>query len=254
MATSLHAQHDRELFNSIADKYFAKDLAASSCQARGQRLFQTLRAVPMDPDTSVLEVGCGAGFTARYLEGTCDNYCGVDYAEQLVAYAERHNGRQGVRFVADNIMDFQPPEPFDVALMIGVLHHFDNIAETLQHVVSLVRPGGWVVANEPHPGNPLVHIARGLRKRTDANYSSDQCELTGDELHSLYIQAGLVDVRIQPQGLFSTPFAEVVLPPQWLTSRVSRLACGTDTLLEGTLGQHLHCLSWNLVAAGRRLR
>jgi SAM-dependent methyltransferase len=252
MAASLHAELDRQLFNEIAPRYFAKDQAEASRVARRHRLLQTLRAIPLPPASSVLEVGCGGGFAARYLEGRCGRYCGIDYAEQLIAYARQHNSRPGATFQAVSAEQFSADEPFDVVLMIGVLHHFDQMLPTLRHLVGLVRPGGWVVANEPHPGNPLVHAARAVRRRVDRSYSPDQRELAAGELEQLYRAAGLANIRIQPQGLFSTPLAEVVVAPRCLAQPLARWACRADAWLEARAGRRLEPLSWNLVAAGQR--
>jgi SAM-dependent methyltransferase len=137
--------------------------------------------------------------------------------------------------------------------MIGVLHHFDDIPATLQHIATLVRPGGWIVANEPQPGNRLVQAARCLRKSIDRTYSGDQITLGRDDLQTLYRDAGLIDIRIKPQGVFSTPFAEVVLPPQPVTSVLAKAACHVDHALETTvLSEYLRGVSWNLIAAGQK--
>src|SRR2546421_29127 len=78
-----------------------------------------------------------------------------------------------------------------------------------------LRRGGWLVANDPHPANPVIHLARAVRKRVDARYSSEQKELTGRALRGALDRAGFIDIRLRPQGLFSTPFAEVPLRPGW---------------------------------------
>ena len=110
---------------------------------------------------------------------------------------------------------------------------------------------GW--ANEPQPGNPVVELARQMRKSVDTSYSDDQVTLNGKQLRELYVGAGLTDVRIVPQGFASTPFAEVVLPPQILTRMMSAMACGFDKVIgKSTPHALLKSLSWNLIAAGRK--
>ena len=167
MTTSMHATQDRQLFNDIAEHYCGKDRTESSRVARRHRLRQTLELVPLDNARTVLEVGCGAGFSADYLEGRYERFVGVDYADELIRYARVYHGRAGVEFHTADIRNFDYNHPFDIVVMIGVLHHFDDIPAAMQHIVGLVRPGGWVVANEPQPGNPLVQAARVLRKSID---------------------------------------------------------------------------------------
>ncbi|MFI4848106.1 MAG: class I SAM-dependent methyltransferase [Gimesia chilikensis] len=247
-----HATRDRELFDRIAGEYCRKDLLPASRAARRHRLLQTLQAVPFSQNASVLEVGCGAGFAAQYLQGHIDDYCGVDYSTNLIEYAREFNGGPGIQFVAQNIQEFLPGRSFDLIFAIGLLHHLDNLDATLAALVQLLKPGGWLVANEPQPANPVISFARTIRKRIDANYSSDQRELSSAELQAACSRAGLTDIRLRPQGLFSTPFAEVPLSPQWLTTPCAKLACWTDGCLEHLPAWLLNRLTWNLIIAGQK--
>jgi SAM-dependent methyltransferase len=208
--------------------------------------------VPEVHQPAVLEVGCGAGFSATYLAGCYASYRGVDYAPQLIAYAQQHNQGVGVTFEACNIKDYRTDQRFDVIFMIGVLHHIDDLEVTMAHLLKLLQPGGWLVANEPHPGNPLISLARVVRQKIDRQYSSEQQPLTSTDLRRLYGRAGLVDIRIVPQGLLSTPFAEVIIPPQAMMRVFSSLACALDACLTRLVGRLLQPLTWNLIAAGRK--
>ena len=209
--------------------------------------------MPNADTATILEVGCGAGFSVDYLDGHFARYIGVDYAEELIGYAKAHHEGPNVEFHACDIREFECQPPCDVVVMIGVLHHFDDIPGILQHIVKLVRPGGWIVANEPQSANPIVELARRIRKSVDAAYSDDQVTLDGDRLRSLYENAGLDNIRIVPQGFTSTPFAEVVLPPQVVTRVLSKAACGFDTMIgQAPAKGMLQNLSWNLIAAGQR--
>jgi 2-polyprenyl-3-methyl-5-hydroxy-6-metoxy-1,4-benzoquinol methylase len=200
----------------------------------------------------MLEVGCGAGFAATYLAGRYGTYVGLDYAESLIAYARQHNQRPGATFEVGNIKAYRSSRRFDVVFMIGVLHHIEALETALPTILTLVKPGGWFVANEPHPGNPLIRVARGVRKYLDAHYAREQRELPAAELQRLYHGAGLVDIRIVPQGLVSTPFAEAVLYPQAIMQRLATLACAIDSALECLPRRLLQPLTWNLIAIGRK--
>ncbi|MGD8451831.1 MAG: methyltransferase domain-containing protein [Phycisphaerae bacterium] len=243
---------DRDLFDRIAEAYCRKDLHPTSRAARRQRLRRTLAGVPAGRDIAILEPGCGAGFAATYLRGRYRAFHGIDHSEKLIDYARAHNGDAGVTFEVADINAYEPATPPDVILMIGVLHHLADLDAALARMVGWLRPGGWLAANEPHPGNPLVCWARRIRQRVDAEYSDEQEELSEARLRAAYGRCGLVDIRIRPQGLFSTPFAEVVLQPTIVTFPTAVAACLADTALEATLGGLLKRLSWNLVAVGRK--
>ena len=243
---------DQQLFDDIAARYCRKDLLPASRIARRHRLIQTLKVVPEIHQPAVLEVGCGAGFSATYLAGYYASYLGVDYAPQLIAYAQQHNQGVGVTFEGRNIKDYHTDQRFDVVFMIGVLHHIDDLEVAMAHLLKFLKPGGWLVANEPHPGNPLISLARAVRQKIDRQYSSDQQPLSAADLRRLYGRAGLVDIRVTPQGLLSTPFAEVIVSPQAIMRVFSSLACALDASLTRLVGRLLQPLTWNLIAAGRK--
>ena len=173
-ASSGHEARDRELFDAVAEAYARKDTIPSSRIARRHRLLQTIRAIPLPANPRLLEVGCGAGFSAPYLRGKFQTFWGIDYAEKLIDYAKQHNAGPGVTFSTANIKDLSTDDQFDVIFMIGVLHHIDDMPQAVEQMVRLLNPGGWLVANEPHPANPLNSAARKMRKKIDTRYSEEQ--------------------------------------------------------------------------------
>lgn len=251
MKTTLSDQ--AKFFDAIADRYAAKDVAPSTRQARRHRLRQTWNVLPLVGPQRVLEIGCGAGYAAKFLAGDYEEYLGVDCAEELIKYAIGSNASDRAAFLALDANDLKPDREFDVVLMIGVIHHFSDPAGTMQRIVSMVRPGGWVVANEPQSGNPIISVARAVRARIDSSYSPDQVTYTPQRLKRIFAGAGLSNIILRPQGLFSTPFAEVVMNPQSIFSLLAKLAIKADAIIEGAASPLLKNLSWNVIAAGRRI-
>jgi SAM-dependent methyltransferase len=245
-------ERDRELFDRVADDYTRKDEVQSSRLARRLRLDQTFDAIGPARPVDVLEIGCGAGFATDYGRGRIRSYVGIDQSPELIALARRHHDSPGVEFAVRSVHELDAPESADVVLMIGVLHHLSDVDGALKRIVETLRPGGWLVANEPSPSNPLIHAARLVRKRVDRSYSSEQEEFTAAELRSFYERAGLRDVTITAQGFFSSPFAEVPLPFQRLTAPIAALAVRCDRWIGRHTSPWMERIAWNLVAAGRR--
>jgi SAM-dependent methyltransferase len=77
---------DRELFDRISGGYWLKDLLPAHRSARQCRLEQTIMSIPVSSNITILEVGCGAGFSAEYLRGKYHEYCGIDYSDELIKY------------------------------------------------------------------------------------------------------------------------------------------------------------------------
>ncbi|MEZ6086697.1 MAG: class I SAM-dependent methyltransferase [Pirellulaceae bacterium] len=253
-AESQRESRDRALFDNIAEGYAAKDCSPSCRPARKLRLRQTIDALPAASfiDKHVLEVGCGAGYAADYLPPTYASYFGIDYSQMLIDVASATHASDRVRFAAINARDLKPERPFDLIFMIGVLHHMDRRDEMVRHLVSLLTPGGWLVVNEPQPGNPLIRVARKTRKQIDTKYSDDQLELSGKEISQCFVDCGLTAIRIKPQGLFSTPFAEVPLKPHLLSRPAAHFACMIDRTMESTIAPLLGRITWNVIVAGQK--
>lgn len=252
VSNSLSESEDRELFNRIAEKYYQKDLLQASRIARRHRLEQTINAISTSPNISILEVGCGAGFSVEYLKGKYSKYCGIDYSERLIEFAKNYHATPGIEFYATKVRDFKPEKMFDLIMLIGVLHHMKNIPDQMNHMINLLKPGGWLVSNEPHSGNRLFHLSRKLRKMFDPDYSSDQREFAIPELYNIFKEAGLENIRIHPQGVFSSLFAEVIMPFQGITALLSKGACKIDKLLEKNPSTYLSRMTWNVVIGGSR--
>lgn len=251
-AASGREARDRALFDGIATNYTRKDLHATAAVARRQRLLRTVAAAPLPQQPALLEAGCGAGFSARYLEGRFGRFVGIDYADNLITAARRHNDVPNAHFETANIKHLDLDASFDAVVMIGVLHHLDDMPAAVEQLVKTLKPGGWILANEPQSGNPLIRGARAIRKRMDGGYSDEQDQLSARQLCSLYENAGLADVAVVPQGVFSTPLAEVPLGPTWLTKPIAHACCLADTLIEKACPWLIHRVSWNLIARGRK--
>jgi 2-polyprenyl-3-methyl-5-hydroxy-6-metoxy-1,4-benzoquinol methylase len=250
--SSAHERADRQLFDQIAEQYIRKDTIGSSKFARKLRLESTLSVANLNRPPVILEVGCGGGFTAEYLAGKYSKFYGVDYSSELIDYARRSNYPENATFFVENIKDFTPPEPVDVIVMIGVLHHLVDIPQSLELLFKMLKPGGILVANEPQPKNPFISLARAIRKRVDHEYSEGQVELSVEEMRVLYSQAGFKDVNVRAQGFLSTPFAEVIMSPQWIARPISKGCCLIDIVLGKLPSAVALYFSWNAIVLGRR--
>ena len=249
MGESKTEEADRALFDRIARDYVRKDLTASCRIAREQRLRQTLAPIGARVG-HLLEVGCGGGFAARYLDGLYETYTGVDYSEELIGYARQYNAGPGREFLSANIKDFEASRRFDVVLMVGVLHHMPDPAAILARLRGLLAPGGVVVVNEPQRGNPAISALRWIRKRVDPSYSPDQVEFSEGELRALFERSGY-GVQSFPQGLLSTPFAETQPFPHAISLALARLATKVDPALERFMQvTPARRLAWNAVVVG----
>ena len=252
MISTVENDQDQELFNRIAAAYIRKDILPAHRLARINRLEQTMSILPVSGKIDILEVGCGAGFSADYLSGRYRRYLGIDYSRELIKYANKYNLRDGVEFRATDITELKTSDRFDLVLMIGVLHHVALIPRFMESSLKFLKPLGWVVANEPNQGNPAVRIVRKIRKKVDSHYSASQRSFSGSQLIEIFEASGLSMIQSRPQGIFSTPFAEIIMPMQKVTTLMSRYACLFDKILEKKGFEATWCMSWNIIVAGQK--
>jgi SAM-dependent methyltransferase/glycosyltransferase involved in cell wall biosynthesis len=109
---------------------------------------------------SVLDVGCGAGTTDRYLVEQVGSLCGVDVSEEMLALARQKV--KGARFEwYDGEKLPYPDGAFDIVVAICVLHHVPppRRPDFLAELNRVARVGGLIVVFEHNPANPLTRRA-----------------------------------------------------------------------------------------------
>ena len=94
-----------------------------------------VRATLPPPPARVLEVGAGDGELAVALEAAGYDVVAIDPASEA----------DGVRRVALHELD---DGPFDAAVAVVSLHHVEPLAESLERLAALVRPGGVLAIDE----------------------------------------------------------------------------------------------------------
>jgi ubiquinone/menaquinone biosynthesis C-methylase UbiE len=90
-----------------------------------------------DPPARVLEVGCGEGALALALAGSGYTVTAID-----------PQAPEGPIFQRLKLEEFDDASVYDAVIMIVSLHHVDDLAGALDHVLGLLRPGGVLVLDE----------------------------------------------------------------------------------------------------------
>jgi SAM-dependent methyltransferase len=104
------------------------------------------------PMTRVLEIGCGAGETLRYLRQRGAQYTvGVEIRGDVAEVAK--NGSQADVIIVGDIETLDlpfPAEHFDLVVASFVLEHVRDPWAVTRRLVSLLRPGGLLVGSLPN--------------------------------------------------------------------------------------------------------
>ncbi|GBC79743.1 Demethylrebeccamycin-D-glucose O-methyltransferase [bacterium HR09] len=243
-------------FDDFASRYAMKDVFPSSAWARRAELEFGLELAGLAQRFlgRVVDVGAGIAAPARFLQGRYSGYWAVDGSWAMASAAKRFH-RHNPRFFAVTADAQALPVRealFDVAFSIGALHHMDDPVQALRCVFRSLKPGGVLVVREPMRTNPLLQILRYLRMLVDRHYSRHQKFFRIGELTAMACSAGFAVEKVAGYGLFSTPFAQVVLRPVAVTLPLSRAAVRLDQWLAKRWPGLSRLLSFNVVLVARR--
>jgi len=122
-----------------------------------EKLARMVELVQLPADARVVDIACGKGeFLIRMAEAYGVRGVGVDLSPFFIADAEqRFRARvpqAGITFHQMDGADFKPDKPHSLTLAscIGASWVFGGHAQTLDALVSMVAPNGWVIVGEPY--------------------------------------------------------------------------------------------------------
>ena len=172
----------------------------------GEALFERADLLP---NQSVVDVGCGGGWTSRMAAafvGDQGQVCGIDIAPMLIDEAARRaNGTANLSFIcADAGVDPLPAAPFDRMISrLGVMF-FSNPSAAFAQLHALLKSGGqldWAVWAPP-ADNPWMGGVRPIVERhidlapVDPDAPGPFSLADHDKLHTLLSNAGFGSIDI----------------------------------------------------------
>lgn len=116
-----------------------------------------------DQPLRLLDAGSGFGQYTYFLSGMSPNWkiLAVDVKEEQIADSNRffHQiDRRNVLFKWADLVQFQEPETFDLALSVDVMEHILEDVEVFRNLYASLRPGGMLLISTPSDqGGSDVH-------------------------------------------------------------------------------------------------
>jgi SAM-dependent methyltransferase len=153
-ADEYHAQHARSIGASGEEpEYFARYKAHDARRLSEGRL----------PRPAVLDFGAGIGNSLPHLHVSFPEcrLVGVDVSPRSLDIARQRHGAIAELVEFDGTVIPAPADEFGLALVACVLHHVDpdRHVAVLAEIRRVLAPGGWLVAYEHNPLNPLTRRA-----------------------------------------------------------------------------------------------
>jgi len=184
--------HDRQLTDRTREgawRYY--DIAADAYEA-----YRSAVTRDVQPQTRVLEYGCGSGSAAFDLARLGAEVHGIDIAPGPIEAATRRAASEGVADrTSFHVMNAErlefAPASFDLVCGTSVLHHLD-VTTGYRQVARVLAPGGRAVFLEPLGHNPAINLYRRL---TPALRTPDEHPLTLADLHEARRWFGRVELR-----------------------------------------------------------
>lgn len=97
----------------------------------------------IEPKSSVLDVGCGAGFLTNELALCGHHVTGVDSSASSLAIARQHDATKTVNYIEANAYKLPfDDNSFNVVCAMDFLEHIDNPSLVIQEISRVLRPGG----------------------------------------------------------------------------------------------------------------
>jgi len=108
--------------------------------------------LPIQPEQSVLDLGCGPGLVSARLAARCQRLIGVDRESTFLDFARQHCPSK-CQFIEAGLADFDARSVGAVAPVDGlwssfVAAYFPTFAPVLARWVSCLAPGGWLAIIE----------------------------------------------------------------------------------------------------------
>ena len=138
-------------WNKVADWY--KNIVGKGGHYYHQRVIMPnlLRLMALKPQQSVLDLGCGEGVLARYIDKSV-NYVGLDLANELIESAKKadSNPRHGY-VLADIEKELRIRDKFDWATLILVAQNVRHPYRVIKNACQALKHGGRLLVVINHP-------------------------------------------------------------------------------------------------------
>lgn len=152
----------RNTYNKIAEDYF-KEQKANTEWLNSIYGYLDKFVSFLNPESLVLDVGCGPGFHSKYLMQKGFNVIGIDFSEKMIEIAKRETPEGDFRIM--DVSDLSGLiQEFDGILAHAILLHFPKkeAMDILKNLKNKLKPGGYlsIAVKEVRPDREEEQIVK----------------------------------------------------------------------------------------------
>lgn len=128
-----------EIYDAIADDYSKTYDVPTSDE---NLVFQNTILSYLNPNSHIIDIGCGTGFSAEYFSNKGMTVKAIDLSSKMIEIAkEKHNG---INFSIADMRDFKTNTKVDAVYAGYSMFHFNqsDFEKTLENIKSYLKPEG----------------------------------------------------------------------------------------------------------------
>jgi SAM-dependent methyltransferase len=176
-----------------------KPFSDQNCHAYLMELGAIMALLP-PPPASLLDIGCGTGWTSAFFARRGYDVVGVDIADDMIAQANLNKQRQQLANLHFRVADYEDlafSEEFDCAVFYDSLHHAVDEQAAICMAYRSLRPGGVCITSEPGRGHHKKSVALGCIE----NFNVTEKDMPLRKIFALGKRAGFTQFRAFPHAI-----------------------------------------------------
>jgi len=153
------------------------------------------------PPQKILDIGCGTGWTSRFLAKRGYDVIGIDISPDMIKYANMKKSEEKIKNLKFFVSDYENitfDNEFDCVIFFDSLHHADNEKKTIKNAYNSLKFGGVCIFSEPGKGHKNTkNSINAVRK-----YNVNEKDMPPNLLIKYGRKAGFKKFKIFPKPKF----------------------------------------------------